>query len=158
MSLYGAPIDRFDGTEFAFLSNFYDHFIEGVEPILYVLGEKRFFVPTVEHCYQADKAVYLIDAERVLLASTPGKAKRIGRAIACRSDWDAIKITRMAYWLDIKFANPYLGNKLIEMTGDRDLIEGNTWGDKFWGKVDGDGENWLGRLLMDKRDRLRKNQ
>ena len=37
---------------------------------------------------------------------------------------------------------------------DVDLIEGNTWGDTFWGQVDGKGENKLGKLLMKIRDEL----
>ena len=45
--------------------------------------------------------------------------------------------------------NPVLADKLLA-TGDTLLIEGNTWGDKFWG-VDtrvGQGENHLGKILM----------
>jgi predicted NAD-dependent protein-ADP-ribosyltransferase YbiA (DUF1768 family) len=34
------------------------------------------------------------------------------------------------------------------------LIEGNTWGDKFWGQVKGEGANYLGRLLMKVREEL----
>ena len=43
---------------------------------------------------------------------------------------------------------------LLVATGDRELIEGNTWGDTFWGvdKNTGQGENHLGRILMELRD------
>lgn len=42
-------------------------------------------------------------------------------------------------------------------TGEAELIEGNTWGDKFWGAVwDKElgwvGQNWLGKLLMEERE------
>jgi len=40
-------------------------------------------------------------------------------------------------------------------TGDQELIEGNTWGDRFWGVCDGEGQNQLGRLLMELRNELR---
>lgn len=36
-------------------------------------------------------------------------------------------------------------------TGDAMLVEGNTWGDKFWGVCRGEGENQLGKLLMERR-------
>jgi predicted NAD-dependent protein-ADP-ribosyltransferase YbiA (DUF1768 family) len=57
--------------------------------------------------------------------------------------------------LVIKFQNPELKAKLIA-TGDAQLVEGNTWGDLFWG-VDttmGVGSNQLGKLLMGIRDGL----
>ena len=44
-------------------------------------------------------------------------------------------------------------------TGDKRLVEGNTWGDTFWG-VDlrsGRGENQLGRILMRVREELKEN-
>ena len=47
-----------------------------------------------------------------------------------------------------------LGLRLIA-TGDAELVEGNTWGDRYWGVVDGVGENRLGELLMDRRAELR---
>lgn len=36
-----------------------------------------------------------------------------------------------------------------------ELVESNTWGDRFWG-VDHAGENWLGRVLMETRTQLRE--
>lgn len=40
-------------------------------------------------------------------------------------------------------------------TDDAELVEGNTWGDRYWGVVDGVGENRLGKLLMERRAELR---
>jgi ribA/ribD-fused uncharacterized protein len=150
--LFGEPIDRFDGTEFAFLSNF----CRQPKVMLYVVDYKMYFVNTVEHAYQADKAIHGDDAVKILTASTPAKAKKYGRLVACRDDWDTIKIARMEHWLDVKFADAQLAQNLLA-TENRMLIEGNDWGDRFWGQVDGVGENWLGRLLMYKRDKLRQN-
>jgi predicted NAD-dependent protein-ADP-ribosyltransferase YbiA (DUF1768 family) len=46
-----------------------------------------------------------------------------------------------------KFSHPELRQKLLD-TGSCTLVEGNTWGDTFWGVCDGVGENHLGKLLM----------
>jgi len=43
-------------------------------------------------------------------------------------------------------------------TGDAELVEGNTWGDTYWG-VDsrsGKGENMLGKILMETREFLKR--
>lgn len=37
---------------------------------------------------------------------------------------------------------------MLLATGDEGLIEGNWWGDTFWGECKGQGENHLGRILM----------
>jgi predicted NAD-dependent protein-ADP-ribosyltransferase YbiA (DUF1768 family) len=54
-----------------------------------------------------------------------------------------------------------MAEKLLA-TGDRMLIEGNTWGDRRWGCVqaqDGTwrGRNWLGEILMQVREELRSD-
>ena len=50
--------------------------------------------------------------------------------------------------------NPQLREMLLA-TGDAYLEEGNTWGDRTWGTVNGVGANNLGRILMDVREGLR---
>lgn len=70
------PITSFDG-EYRFLSNFYESII--------TYNEKTY--TTVEHAYQASKAVNESDADRIRIASTPGLAKRIGREIEIRANW-----------------------------------------------------------------------
>ena len=59
--------------------------------------------------------------------------------------------------LEYKFENPELRAKLLD-TGDRELIEANTWHDTYWGvdKWSGKGHNMLGKLLMKLRDELRE--
>jgi predicted NAD-dependent protein-ADP-ribosyltransferase YbiA (DUF1768 family) len=50
--------------------------------------------------------------------------------------------------LQAKFAqHPDLVAKLIA-TEDEEIVEGNTWNDKFWGVCDGEGMNHLGIMLM----------
>lgn len=50
--------------------------------------------------------------------------------------------------------NEFIRNKLLS-TGDVPLIEGNTWGDTFWGVVNGVGLNKMGKALMEVRELLR---
>jgi predicted NAD-dependent protein-ADP-ribosyltransferase YbiA (DUF1768 family) len=51
--------------------------------------------------------------------------------------------------------NKDLSEKLIA-TGDMELVEHNWWKDKFWGKHFGEGENYLGRILMKVRKELKR--
>jgi len=113
--------------------------------------------PSSEHAYQASKAYNLDDRELVAKARTPGDAKRMGKNLRIRVGWDAIKIRIMKEIVLAKFTqNVDLGKQLIE-TGDQELIEGNTWDDTFWGVCNGVGENHLGKILMEVRDRLNAN-
>ena len=50
-----------------------------------------------------------------------------------------------------------LKEKLLE-TEDEYLEEGNTWGDKVWGTVNGVGANNLGRILMEVREILQERE
>ena len=88
---------------------------------------------------------------------TPNCAKRLGRQVELRSDWETVKYDVMYQVCMAKFQqNPELLRKLVR-TGDAELIEGNTWGDRVWG-VDlyrGVGENHLGKILMKIREELR---
>jgi ribA/ribD-fused uncharacterized protein len=145
-------IDRFDGTEHAFLSNFY--------PSPVVIREdsrnlERIECATVEHGFQACKALDPVQRRTSAAAPTPGEAKKRGRRATLRPDWDAIRDDIMRSLLAQKFrrGSP-LGLRLMA-TEDAELIEGNTWGDRYWGVIDGVGENRLGRLLMERRAELR---
>lgn len=143
-------INSFSG-EFEFLSNFYP------SPIV-VAGE---FFPTVEHCYQAFKAEHKEDFIRIQTAAAPGLAKRMGRNIEMRPDWENIKVDVMRSALEKKFEIPELREKLLA-TGNEPLIEGNWWHDNTWGDCKCDkcavklGHNLLGKLLMDLRTRIRE--
>ena len=133
---------RMFAGHYHFLSNFYPSpiVIDGV-----------FAAPTVEHGYQAWKAIRMEDAVSILKCKSPGQTKRVARSIEHRPDWDEVKLSVMEYMLSLKFArNSVLGARLIA-TGDAYLTEGNTWGDCFWGVCNGVGENHLGRLLMERR-------
>jgi ribA/ribD-fused uncharacterized protein len=131
--------------EHAFLSNFSPARIE-LDGQLY---------PSVEHAYQAAKTWR--PSERLQFTrGSAGDAKKKGRTVHVRDDWDEVKIGVMRSLLAQKFEfGTALGVKLLE-TGRAVLIEGNSWGDTFWGVSLGVGHNHLGRLLMEQRDRLRK--
>lgn len=139
------PIDSFRG-ENKFLSNMSDSTFE-VDGITY---------PTVEHFYQAMKTTNADERAKILAANTPAQAKSLGGKVKLRKDWAKIQTDVMMKALRAKFEqNPELKKKLID-TGDAKLIEGNNWGDKFWGQVNGVGQNWLGRYLMEIRKDLMK--
>lgn len=108
---------------------------------------------SAEHLYQSLKATNDEDKELIRTAPTPDASKRVGRKVFSRMDWDSVKVEAMRLTLYLKFyQNPELLLKLVE-TGNEELVEVNWWHDTFWG-VDchtGDGENWLGRLLMELR-------
>ncbi len=139
-------INCFDGTEYAFLSNFYK------ASILY----KNKIYPTTEHLFQAMKASTEEDHEKIRNVPNPGSAKRLGRQIKLRSDWERIKDEVMLTACICKFQqHPDLAKKLLD-TGDSYLEEGNTWGDQYWGTVNGVGKNMLGKTLMKVRDILQE--
>lgn len=135
--------------EYGFLSNFY----ELPEPIEYE-GIKYH---TVEAAFQAAKT--LDEEQRYLMSQLPpGKAKRAGRKLKLRDDWDQVKKDVMYELLKLKFTIPSLKAQLLAID-HLTLMEGNTWGDKYWGCVrdlngNWTGQNWLGRLLMKVRQEL----
>ena len=137
-------ITEFRG-EYRFLSNFYPSEID----------YDGYTWPTVEHAFQAAKAKKDSPLfHKIRLAETPGAAKGWGRQAELPLNWYDIRINIMSELLRLKFANPVLAAKL-ERTGDAELIEGNTWGDMFWGVCKGVGENWLGYLLMVVREEVK---
>lgn len=113
--------------------------------------------PTVEHAYQAAKTLSSAERDRIRQAVTPHEAKTLGREATLRPDWEDVKTSVMAELLDQKFGNSTLGFLLIA-TSDAYLVEGNWWGDEFWGVCDGRGQNMLGLALMSLRDELRQSR
>lgn len=130
-------IDSFQG-EHRFLSNFWPA----------TVWFEGFTYASVEHAYVAAKT--LDQAERMIICqmASPGAAKRYGRKLALRPDWETVKVQIMDDLLRRKFEHPELRQKLIDTGDDTPLIEGNTWGDTFWGVCNGVGQNMLGTLLM----------
>ena len=128
---------------FAFLSNFHvcvPFMYDGIE------------YTTVEAAYQAQKSLNLLD--RMALATMSATdAKRAGKKLQLRSDWNDVRLKIMKELVTIKFQQPDLKLCLI-MTGKEEIVEGNWWNDTFWGVCRGEGENHLGKILMQVRDSL----
>lgn len=119
-------------------------------------------VKSAEHAFNALKTLDLSQRELVLKQSTPFLAKKVGRKVDLRDNWDnRIRLVAMKRIIDAKFEVEDLRNKLLK-TGNIDLIECNIWHDNFWGdctcgrnscqKV---GLNNLGLLLMKKRSEIK---
>jgi ribA/ribD-fused uncharacterized protein len=138
-------INSFRGKYF-FLSNFYDkHFM--FDGIIYKNAESAF---------QAQKT--LNRNEKINFIGLSGaEAKRLGRKVKLRSDWNNVKCDIMKEILIAKFKDEEL-KRLLLSTGNEELIEGNTWGDRYWGVCNGVGKNMLGKLLMEVRDFYRKEE
>ena len=85
----------------------------------------------------------------------PSEAKRLGRRVRLRSDWEQVKDQVMLDVVRAKFdQHPDLAQKLLA-TGDEELVEGNDWGDIYWGVYKGHGKNMLGKIRMRVRAELR---
>jgi ribA/ribD-fused uncharacterized protein len=135
-------ITSFSG-QYDFLSNFYPCKVL-YDDILY---------PSAEHAYVAAKT--LDQTTRKMIAqdiATAGQAKKFGRNLDLRTDWDKIKVNEMRKILESKFSDEHLMT-LLWATKPAELIEGNVWNDRFWGQCPvGIGQNHLGKLLMSIRD------
>ena len=106
-----------------------------------------------EAAFQASKTLNMDEREK-FVGINPLIAKRMGRRVKLRTDWESVKIVVMRNVLRCKFSqNPELKAKLIA-TGDSKLEEGNNHGDRIWGTVNGKGQNHLGKLLMEIRAEL----
>jgi ribA/ribD-fused uncharacterized protein len=152
-------IREFKG-DYKFLSNFTE------TPLIWEGLDFR----SVEHAFQAAKIgwrpvvgglQHIPAVEKIRAATTAREAKKLGRSMQMVENWDAIKLGIMLEILARKFS-PYRSGDLdlqLVGTGDATLIEGNTWGDLFWGRdfKTGQGQNWLGVLLMVHRSQLQSH-
>ena len=137
-------IKEFRGKYF-FLSNFYEAPVTW-EGITYQNNESAF------------QSAKVIDKEKRKSFSNlnPSLAKRKGRHVLLRHDWEKIKDDIMYEICLAKFSqNEDLKEKLLN-TKDEYLEEGNTWGDTYWGAVNGKGKNKLGKILMKVREVLKE--
>jgi ribA/ribD-fused uncharacterized protein len=152
-------INTFTGR-WRFLSNFYPVKIE----------HKGIIYPSVENFYVAmkikedqvinNKFITAPDChELISKIRNPAEAKKLGKIIKVRKDWDEIKFKIMEWGVNEKFKNPELSKMLID-TGEEELIEGNFWHDVYWGKCNcgrcgNTGENNLGKILMSVREKIK---
>lgn len=136
-------INSFKG-KYAFLSNFF------YAPISY----RNFIVDSVEVAYQAEKCDNYEDL--VMIAHMNSRdAKICSRIIKIREDWDSVKVPIMKELCRRKFTKYASLRQMLLATGDIPIEEGNSWGDTFWGVVNGKGQNNLGKILMELREELK---
>ena len=136
-------IKGFQG-EHRFLSNFYPCRID-------FLG---LTYSSSEAAYQAQKASDERSKETFATLNARD-ARKLGRQVKIRDDWESEKLNIMYRILREKFSDPSLRQMLLG-TGEDYLEETNYWHDTFWGIYNGVGENHLGRLLMVVRDEIRE--
>mgnify|MGYP004672821425 CR=1 FL=1 len=97
---------------------------------------------SVESAFQAQK-----DPSRIneFINLDGFAAKKLGRKVTLRKDWETIKLSIMEDLLRVKFSDKTLHDQLLAVT--EPIVEDNTWHDTFWGICNGKGENNLGKLL-----------
>jgi ribA/ribD-fused uncharacterized protein len=150
-----------DREAFGFLSNFYPASIE-------LDGETW---PTVEHYYQAQKSTDGDYRQAIRQSISPGRAKRLAappgtpRRVSAQSwfrrnkseprpDWHEVKLEIMRRAVRAKFTQNADLAEQLRATGTAELIEDSP-SEPFWGfGPDGQGSNWLGRVLMEVRAEL----
>lgn len=128
------------GKTFGCFSNFYPS-------IVTFEGESY---PTVEHAFQAAKSLDVDERKKIRDAKTPKEAKRLGRKVNLRHDWEEIKFTVMYFLVAQKF-NQEPFRSLLESTENLPIYEDSPF-DKVWGTGEkggiGTGKNALGFILM----------
>lgn len=134
--------------EYLFLSNFYEGKVFTYKGLKFNNTEAPFHA---EKCWSRAKEFEMV---------RPAQSKRLGRQVLLREDWEEVKDRVMYDVCYAKFTqDPVLKAKLLA-TGNRELVEGNTHGDRCWGMTCSNGvwigENRLGKVLMKLRDDLRK--
>jgi ribA/ribD-fused uncharacterized protein len=144
-------VPKFEGDWF-FLSNF------SPSPISFKTPAGVISFATGEHAFQAAKYKAMVGTEQDKIeyiqnqfnSLIPNEAKRLGRQVKIDlSLWESIRVDCMREIVFRKFhQNETLRQRLLD-TGAAMLVEGNTWGDKFWGRCDGKGYNLLGSILME---------
>lgn len=135
-------ISKFDG-EYSFLSNFHP----------WGFTYRGIYMPTAEHAFQASKAKYPHDMIWVAESDTPGIAKRRGRKVELKPNWDSDRIGEMLLIVTAKFNSAEDRMNQLLATGENKLVEGNWWHDNFWGNClchscEVAGQNYLGKILM----------
>ncbi len=126
-------------NEYFFLSNF--------APATFIYRGISYL--NAEAAFQAQKCK--TEEEKLLFSNlSAGSAKKLGRKVSLRPDWEDVKETLMEEIVREKFLqNPSFAQNL-KNTYPLDLKEGNTWNDTFWGinSKTCEGKNRLGNILM----------
>lgn len=148
-------INSFTGR-YRFLSNFYPVEIEH-QGIKYPSVEHYYVAMKIKGDQQIDGKYLTMNDCRETISKMPdaGKVKKLGKILKIRKDWDQVKMDVMIWGIREKFKNEDLKQMLLD-TSEKELIEGNWWGDQYWGVCNGKGDNNLGKILMRVRNELRQ--
>lgn len=109
---------------------------------------------STEHYFQAQKFAGTQYEEEIRNANTPMKAALLGRdrSKPLREDWEQCKVDIMKQALVAKFEQHPILKSILLSTGNCTLVE-HTANDSYWGDGGhGEGENMLGKLLMEIRN------
>lgn len=143
--------------------NWFSNFYPFEEPLVY----QGMSFPTVEHFFQAMKCRKgdLAGRQKIANARRPSIAKKLGKNVHLRHNWEEIKLDVMEYALRYKFAKgTRWRQKLMKTHGT--IVELNNWHDNYWGRCEcrvcrakvakGDlvPQNHLGKLLMKLREEI----
>ena len=122
----------------------------------------RFFVygrwwSFVEAPYQAQKTFVQEEQDAIWAVVKANDSRLLGQKVTMRPDWDQVKRQVMKECVLAKFLQHPDLRKQLMATGDEELIEDTTTtNDTYWGcGTNGDGQNNLGKILMEIRDLLR---
>lgn len=136
--------------KYYFLSNFFS------SPVMY----EGVMYQNNEAAFQSAKTLDK-DTRKEFSYLNPSEAKRDGRRLKLREDWEDVKNDVMYQVCLDKFnRNEDLKKRLVD-TGDAILVEGNCWHDNCWGDCycekckEIHGRNLLGQILMKVREELR---
>lgn len=122
-------------------------------------------IRTSEALYQACRFPHLPQVQHMILnESSPMTAKMKSKPFRdqSRPDWDEVRVPIMKWCLRVKLANNWVKfSALLKETGDRPIVE-ESRKDAFWGAKSGQdnilsGQNVLGRLLMELRERVKND-
>tara|TARA_R110000824_G_scaffold398843_1_gene603457 strand:+ start:35 stop:454 length:420 start_codon:yes stop_codon:yes gene_type:complete len=130
-------INSFTG-QYRWLSNFWSCTIIDKDGNTWLSAEAAFQACKCNNPQERDQFISL----------SAGEARKLGRRVSMRTDWNDIRLSVMESIVRRKFTqNKDLQRKLLD-TGTQELVEGNPWGDTFWGMCKGRGHNHLGKILM----------
>jgi len=132
-------IDNFNGY-FDFLNNDYgcDVYYDGL------------VYKSVSYAYQAARSTEQHIREKIVRADTLGEMYEIASKVDDPADWGKLRLKVMEMLIRDKFKRNSDLREKLKATENRKLI--NSYGDAttsnlFWGMVDGEGQNQIGRIL-----------
>lgn len=115
--------------------------------------------PTAEHAYHYRKFSETAPevANQILNSPSPWAAMQIERQNKDkrRADWQEAKVDIMTEIVRAKTNQNQDVRDCLQKTGSKGIVENSPW-DSFWGcGADGNGQNQMGRILMQIRDELK---